>query len=300
MSFASDTNVLLFDRRVKVTLAKPTTGSFVATEPNAIEITDLRVSFKIEKKLQKNPNKAEITIYNLNEQTRTFVQKKPLVVRLEAGYKDQIAQLWTGDMTFSSSTLDGVDWKTTIEINNAERSFNYARCNRSFKSSLGGSNTAVLDLVNEVSDSMELPLTMPPDVRAELTSTQIRGAYTMRGPSRDVLDKVLLNRGYEWSLQDNQIQILKKGQLRADRAFLVSQDTGMIGSPQYNAPKVPGKSAVLKVVSLLYADLVPGQKIKVESRAITGVFRLDAVIHVGDTHSKEWFSELECSPVSTG
>lgn len=288
---------VLFDRHVRVVLAKPVKGSFTQTEPNATEVTDLRMSFKIVKKLQKNPNTAEIVIYNLAPQSRALCEKKPLHVRIFAGYGDTVHRLWMGDMTFSSSRFEGVDWITTIEIANGERAFNHARCNRSFKTAQGGQGTTSLNIVDEIAAAMEMGISAPEDVRAELARVELKQALTLRGPAHKSLDKVLAARGMEWSIQDGQIQILRGEQLRSDQAHLVSQSTGMIGTPEYNAPKKPGEKAVLKVKMLLHAGLVPGQKIKVESDTITGVFRLEEVTHNGDMFTNDFFSEIEAKAV---
>ena len=287
----------LFDKKIRVVLAKPVQGSFVQMEPNAIEITDLRMSFKVEKKLQKNPNTAEVVIYNLGPQSRALVEKKPLHVRVFAGYGDTVHRVWMGDMTFSSSRFEGVDWVTRIEIANGERAFNYARVNRSFKKAQGGSGTTTMDIVREISKAMEMGISIPADVQAELTRAELKQAMSIRGPAHKSLDKVLKVRGLEWSIQDGQIQILRPEQLRSDQAHLVNQSAGMIGTPEYNAPKKPGQKAVLKAKMLLHAGLVPGQKIKVESETITGVFRLEAVTHTGDTFTDEFFSEIEAKSV---
>jgi len=62
----------LFKRACKVTIyrtAEP--GSFIASnpqffvqQPNAIEVSELRVQFKIEKSLESSPNACEVTITN--------------------------------------------------------------------------------------------------------------------------------------------------------------------------------------------------------------------------------------------
>ena len=54
---------------------------------------------------------------------------------------------------------------------------------------------------------------------------------------------------------------------------------------------------VLKLKMLLHAGLVPGQKIKVESETISGVFRLEAVTHNGDTFTNDFYTEIEAKPV---
>lgn len=286
----------LFDRRCKVTIAKPVKGSFAKMEPNAIEITDLRIAFSIEKKLQKSPNTAEIVIYNLSEATRALVQKKPLHIRLEAGYLNDVRLMWMGDMTFSHSKKEGTEWVTTIEVANGMRAFNYARVSRTFSPAKGGANTTAYDVLNEVSQAMGMKLSCPPAVKEQLVATELKQGLTVHGPARKALERCL-PRGVEWSFQDNQIQVLQKGGLRADQAWVISEDTGLIGSPEFNPPTKPGEKAVLKFKTLMHADLVPGQKIEVQADAIKGVFRMEAVRHRGDNFTADFVSEVEAKPV---
>lgn len=289
----------LFDRKCAVTLVKPIKGSFTQTDPkNAIEITDLRMSFTIEKKLQKSPNTAEIVIYNLAAQTRALVQVKPLHVRLIAGYGSDVRVMWTGDMTFSDSKHNGVEWVTTIEVGNGVRAFNYARVNRTFAPSRGGTGTTSMDVIKDIATSMGMGVVVPAELKAQLTQTQNRQSLSVRGPARAALDRIL-PKGVEWSIQDNQIQLLRKNEPRTNEAWLINESSGMVGTPEYSPPKKPGEKATLNVRTLLHADIIPGHKIKVQSDGINGgVFRVEAIKHRGDTASQEWYSEIEAKPIS--
>ena len=63
---------------------------------SALEITDLRVQFKIERGLTKAPNQGDIYIFNASESTRADLETKPLSVQIEAGYDDVPRLLFVG------------------------------------------------------------------------------------------------------------------------------------------------------------------------------------------------------------
>jgi hypothetical protein len=95
----------------------------------------LRVTFDIEKNTNRDPNRALITIYNLNESNRATLQKgsdlvtqfkkqKKLYqwqVTVAAGYVGTKKQIFLGDILFADSRREGSNWVTTIEAGDEER-----------------------------------------------------------------------------------------------------------------------------------------------------------------------------------
>ena len=122
----------LYNRSASLTIARPTSGEFtLAPLPNAIEISGLSMSFKIEKSLEPGPNTCEVIVFNLAENTRAEFQRKPLHVILEAGYDDVTSRLFAGDMRWARSSREGPDWQTKILIGDGDRAYRHARMNRS-------------------------------------------------------------------------------------------------------------------------------------------------------------------------
>src|SRR3990167_7763326 len=121
------TDRLLFDRRVRLTVVSTTTPTFedsygIKVEgANSLIIEDMRVEFDIEHNLKKHPNSCSVKITNLNEHSRTAFKKTPLRVTLEAGYVGQLATIFTGDVTYAMSTLDGPNWVTMLQLGDGDR-----------------------------------------------------------------------------------------------------------------------------------------------------------------------------------
>jgi len=281
----------LFGRVVKVTAYRAELESFLPL-PNGIEITDLRVAFEVEKHVGKEPNTAKVTISNCSADTRKFLERRPLFVRVDAGYEDGARHLFAGDLRWGTSKLDGPTWNTELELGDGERAYRHARVSRSYRR-----GTSVLVALGECAAAMGLEL--PPDVTASPDlQRQFATGASIQGPARDELTRLLAPYGFGWSIQDGRIQILKDADTRKDRALVISKDTGMIGSPEHAAPDKPGRPAMLIVRHTLYPQVTPGGLISVNARDTKGVFRVERVRHVGDTHGDDWTTEIEAKPTT--
>jgi hypothetical protein len=247
----------------------------------------MRVAFSLEKTIKAEPNKGEITVSNLAEATRAELQRKPLAVRLEAGYDGELERLFVGDARYVQSKRDGASWLTMIQLGDGERSYQFGRVNRSFRRGI-----TVGAAIREVASAMGLPVTVNANL-TELDQKQFVSGLTLFGPGRRELTRLLQPHGREWSIQDGRLQILTAEEARFDQAVLVSQDTGMIGSPEFGVPEKKGGKPALSVKMLLYPGLTPGGRIQVVSNNINGLFRIEKVRHSGDTHGEEWYSEIE-------
>lgn len=258
----------------------------------AIDITGLRIRFDIEKSVSRHPNKTTITITNLSSETRKILEKKPIAFSLEAGHDDVYRLLIAGDLHFAKSQIKGADWETLIQISEGGSAFNFARVNKTFRR-----GTPLVDVISHVAGQMGLAL--PPSVTTSDTlRAQTATGTIVLGAARDELTRLLAPYGLHWSIQRGGLQVLADDEVGDLAPILVSQETGMIGSPTYGNPTKSGKAPTLHVKMLLYPGLVPGNAIQVVSKTESGYFRIEKVKHVGDTHGEEWFSEIEARPSS--
>lgn len=278
----------LYKRNARLTLAKPS-GFFEQDIANAIQIEDLRVAFTIDKSLRRQPNQCRVSVYNLSQTTRTALQTKPLYARLDFGYDGQYERMFAGDVFFVRSLRRGPDWETEMQVADGMRAMRFARVSRSY-----GSGVDAYSALREAADSMGLTLKTSRDVRNGLRA-QYSAGLVLDGNAADVVSKTLAPYGMSWSIQDGRLQILLPDEIRTDSTeILISQDTGMIGSPEFNDPPKKGARPTLRVESLLYPELAPGGRVRVESKTATGLFKILKVRHSGDTHGPEATTEIEC------
>lgn len=281
----------LYKRVVSVTAARPTAGKFFGVEPNATVVRDLRVAFEVVKTRTSDPNTCEVTISNLAEHTRAEFARKPLYVQLDAGYDGHAQRLFAGDLHWGASQRDGATWSTRLALGDGLRALSFANVSRSFR---GG--VSAYDGVRECAAALGLPLRVSPAVQAALRA-QYAGGLAMHGRARDNLDRLLDPVGAEWSIQDGRLQVLLASEVRSEQAFVVSEQTGLVGSPSTAAPTDKGGKPVTTLRTLLYPAINPGARIKVQSQAVSGILKVRRVSHSGDTHGEDWTTEIEAVPL---
>lgn len=300
----------LYNRIARVTAYRANPGTpggfidsnptFFDTLPNATIITGLRIQARIEKSIDRAPNTLKVTVTNDAEPTRVDLTTRPLTVTIDAGYDGNLRHIFTGDMRRGWSELKETDWLTHMHLADGDRAYRFARVNRSYTR-----GTPVLTALREAARTMGL--TLPANVQvSSALQEQFANGRVVDGPARDELTALLAPYGYSWSIQNGKLQILRDEEVRADQAFVISEATGMIGSPEFSVPDQPKKAPTrsgsrvkiqkLKIKCLLFPELVPGGKIRVESRAIDGMFKIMRVNHDLDTgYGGNWFTEIEAN-----
>ena len=78
--------------------------------------SSLKINFSLSKTEDETCNNIKLSIWNLNEEHKSMLDKKDCVVSLRAGYVGNIKDIFTGYVVFSEGELDGADYKTTLTI----------------------------------------------------------------------------------------------------------------------------------------------------------------------------------------
>jgi hypothetical protein len=126
----------------------------------------------------------------------------------------------------------------------------------------------------------------------------------LSGNVKDWLDKLSKDCGFDYSINDGAIETTPIGLPLSDvPPVIINQSSGMIGSPERT-------EIGINVTNLLLPELKLARTIKVESisakinignlffRKIPpirnkGIYRIDKLIHVGDTHSNPWETQIQ-------
>lgn len=273
----------LFDRKVVVYV-------------DSLKVTDLRVQFKIEKSLAREPNCSEVSIWNLAPATRAQMQKKGAKVIVEAGYDKTLGQIFYGQSRTIDHARDGASWVTKIQAGDGERAYRHVRLNESFK---GG--TPVASVLRTVVLSLQRYGLDPGNAftQADTIKDEFVHGFSCFGKAVDQLDILLKRRGFDWSIQDNRLQLLGPNESVHRTAVLLNAETGLVGSPEHGTPdKEKKKPPVLKAKSLIQASIFPGSKIQLDAENTKGLFKATKVVHEGDTAGGNWFTTAEVVPTT--
>jgi len=282
---ASDT--LLYDRICKLRLIDTQTKiakEFVSKyrEPSNPKnfAKGFRISFKLEKAIDSNPNKGEIRIYNLKKTSRDLAERRDnVIVECLAGYGETPKLLFSGYVGRVITTTDGPDNITSFELGDGLKGWQEASVDQAFKP-----GTGMTDIFTSLIGSFGSSQGEVKDVPAE---TVLNG-LSLSGNSRDHMDNLCSRLGLQWNITDGKVNVFKKGgSIGPTTALLLTKDTGLIGSPQKKDKQK------LELISLLQPGFNPGNLVKVEAKFVTGTFIANKVIHEGDTDDKPWYTKIE-------
>lgn len=266
---------------------------------DSLLVSDMHVQFRVVKTIRMEPTTLDLAIFNLAPNTRAAMQSKWAKVILNAGYDGQLGQVFSGRSRTTDHEKIAPDVITRIQAGDGEQQYQFGRVNLSF-----APGTQYLDVVTAVVKAMGLGLgnlqtALVPPFRKGLT--QLTNGYSAHGSASRELDRLLKSLGFEWNIQDGNIQILQMDKASTDSIYLLTPDTGLLGSPQHGAPDRMGfQSMTLMAKSLLLPAIRPGRRVQIKTQSINGVYRVQKITYSGDSAGDEWFNAMELIPVGQG
>lgn len=270
--------------------------------PDALETDGLRVVFRIEKSLVGYPNLANIKLYNLSANSRARIEKEGLKVQLFAGYADTGSPLlFDGDIVNVIHQKAGVDWISEIFAADGVNILSTSTVNKTLAA---GADTELI--YNTLIAEMEgIKKGVTEGIQNCLTGKRsLLRALQLSGNVKDWLDLIAKDCGFEYSVNDGVIETTAKGfPLSDEPPAVINQSGGMIGSPERTEIGITVKNLLLPALKL-------GRTIRVESiseklnvgnlffRKVPpvrnqGIYRIDKMIHQGDTHSNQWETQIQ-------
>jgi len=255
---------------------------------NRVKIEGLRVSFKVIKTDEPEPNDSEISVWNLAESTRGRIKDRTLPVSLEAGYGKNLALIFSGDIDPKgvSSRREGPDWITTFKASDSGEAFRTARIQESI--SAGAKLGPVLkkmaqSLGVKTGNSIE-----------KLKQGDLNGAFdtffsgvTLSGPAFKESQRLLKSSGWDMQIHNGELEVTASNQPLDLPVVLLTSSTGLIGSPE------PGDKGVIRFDSLLNPEIGPRRKVDLKSKTISGLYMVKKVTLIGDTDGQQWYSQAE-------
>ena len=287
----------LFNRKYDLTIIPPD-----STEGKVIK--GLRIVFKVTKSIISTPNLCEITLYGINDNTAALLGKKYTNIILNAGYESKVRLIYKGQIKNTFINKSGTEHTATIYCGDGEAAWESAIFNKTIASNVT-IKSAIKDIVSTFSSvAQEASKVIEGDTSALDSITDRLEPQTLIGSSKDILDKMAKDYGFEWSIQDSEVVILNEEQTLADaQAILIRADTGMIGSPTIT-------EIGADVVTLLNPDALPNKLIKIESASqdvaiqnaalrpirrtkAEGLYKILEVVFSGDSRGDMWRSEIK-------
>lgn len=264
-----------------VTLIQPTTGR------------QFRIVFEIVVDFGGAASYADISIYNITNDTAQKILKKGSSIGLRAGYVDNIDFIFKGEIVNIFRERDGASIITRIVARS--RMDNTTNINQTL-----GKNTKLTAIIKACADVMGYPLVIK---ESDFTNIQNypRG-YTLNGDPRVYLDELSKTFKFGYVIENERLIATLNDKVRDGDVFQVSRYTGMEGipivteigvdvgvrlNPKINIGgqfKVESEFASFNFSNIYFQD--------VPSQAGKGIYKVQRVIHSGDSWGDTWTSTI--------
>lgn len=262
----------------------------------------LNIIFDINKDLTKQTNKCRLQVFNLSDKTAKILEREDSICILEVGYNEDIGlrRIFVGAVLKAWTARRGTESVTELELSDGQIAIRDCVVSLSYAESVLGQK-----VIDDVAAAMGLVVQYAED----LTYCNYANGFSFIGAGRTCLEKVCSASGLSWSIQNNVLQIIENGGDTKVIAIKLAADSGLVGTPERivkSAKKIKkqsernstrnkskDKKAGWKIKCLLQPTLTPGDLIYVESRPITGWFKIESLKHEGEYRGANWYTSLE-------
>jgi hypothetical protein len=274
----------------------------------ALDLSALRIKFKVKKTGVMTPNAADIIVYNVKPETQNLIQKEFTTVILQAGYVGNYGLIFKGNLKqLITGRESATDTFINLNCGDADQAYNFATINQTIKK--GVTPTAQLNAGYTSMSSMGVTK----GFFGNLPGKALPRAKVIYGNARDHLKKLADTYGFAWSIQDGALVFLSQGQYLPSQAVVITSKTGMIGTPQQTTEGIDVKCLLnpnIKVhgrIQLNNASIaqmkidffVPGSAINTPSQISNdGMYYALVVEHSGDTRGTDWYTNLRLLTVN--
>lgn len=251
----------------------------IGSKTDGTQVSALRVAFEITKSIDAKPNPGKIDIWNLSRQNMNRILTGEWnLIKLWVGY-DTLRVLYAGDIIKKTVKRDGLDFIVSTECGDGHVDYQQSLVLTTLaagSSEQDAFDAAAKAMRNTRPGAIDLPN------RRTLPRSRV-----LAGNARDVLGRLAVNNDADWSVQDGELIMVPANKVLPDEAVLLSQDTGMIGSPQ-------ATDNGLELECLCNPALKIGGLVRVQSILdyFNGDYKIVHLQHQGDAIGGDWVTKL--------
>ncbi len=239
---------------------------------------DFEINFDISFDDDPEPNVSNVEIYNLSSATLNGIGQSSKVI-LNAGYAGDIGSLLIGVVKELETSHDGLDKVLKLMVVDGSQDWFKTIVNKTYRSNIKASQ-----VLTELLGSFGLQIG---DIELTEDITYTNG-LNLSGQLQNNIKTIVSDTGSRFYVKNGVIFIrpAKKG---TETGFLLNSDTGMIGSPERLSKEA---AEGYKVEMLLNHRINVDSLIRIESRAVTGNFKVKKGSHKGS-----FVTECEVMPL---
>lgn len=272
-----------FDRQYRLSAGPAGATGFEIGQTSAGQPVPLHINFSLQKSDLETQNTGRVTVWNLNKSELAVLNEKDCCVSLRAGYGSRMALIFAGIVSYVSTTIDGADRKTEIEVVD-----NLIEVRDTYVSVSYNGTVNWKTIFDDVAAQMGVAISY--SYNAEFAD--ITNGFSFVGLAREIMTKGCKCCNLAWSLQNGVTQVKKPGDVMSKEVYVLSPDTGLLSIPArvvITQDEATGKNTLgWDVEYFLNGAINIDDYVKLESETVTGYFRVYALELSGDNISGDW------------
>ncbi len=264
----------------------------------ALDVSQLRCTFMVEKSMAEEPNLSHVTIYNLSAETENSIIVSGNDIVIEAGYEgEQYGMIFRGNVVQPiRSKEEGVTYALQLISQDGDKFLNGGVISTSFRK-----GQTQRSIANELTSKASNP-TQTGAISSSLDNVKLARGKVVFGLSRDYLRQISRSQDATFYVNDGVVNIVKATDLPAGQILSLGPDSGLIGTPEQTENGIKGKCLLNPRINLntfIHIDnsIIRMQKAQAGETAkqldSDGIYRVIKLIHSGDTRGNDWYTEFE-------
>lgn len=299
------------------------------TNTTALDLSDYRVVFKVTQAAVGRPCTAEISVYNVSDETANQIEApantriktagskaQHISVILEAGYQEHHSVIFNGDLWWKSmSRLNETDTCLRLIAATGRRAHQWSTVDRSLPA--GSTQEDVYKAIAQSMKAYGIESTVDP---ALFMGTKLPRGKVLYMMSRDAMQIFSDTNQLDWGYTNRGLAAVSKMAQRekGDTVIELTPSTGLLGRPNATQNGIQAKA-------LLNPDLEFGAFVRIdqslvqtpgysttysavqenyasEGRTIAGdgLYQIKSREHVGDTRGEDWYTNIIAVGVNEG
>lgn len=265
-------------------------------DPNNVKYP-AQIEFSVDQTPSALLSYAEITMYGVARERRQAIYEQYTSVRLIAGYENSFGTIFNGEIENVEIGRDKADTYVKLFCRSSANNWPNAYINQSF-----GKGTSQLAIIQAVAATFGVPVEIVGDFS---TLPKAINGMTLIKDSKQVLNEMKRNFGFEWMIENDKMIIIKDGATRQDNdVFTFTSTNGMIGSPSITVKGIDVEVVLnpfIRPRDMFQVEAVTGRLVfnaiyygtLSDISTGKGVHEVVSIVHDGNFYGDKWSTKIE-------
>jgi hypothetical protein len=223
------------------------------------------------------------------------MQNPIVMVKLSAGYGEEIAHLYSGDILWAHNEQRGPDWITQMELYTGLAAATSAASQVSF-----AKQTQARSVLESILKPLDVSIRYTPEAE-QVLSGKIVEDYTTSGLAHREADDFLRRYDLAFTIEEDKQGLVyrptrpREPDRQRSEENTFSADNGLVDTPKITRSGVEIRSLLRPQIRIFDKFFVRSPTVQGTLRSVDYSAEYYAIHlrHIGDTHGEDWHTEIE-------